>query len=228
MEYILVKDRQQVILGPMPWRARYIQTELNDLVEAGEKSTQFTISQTENGYVDCQDGYELIPVTFIPINHDSTYQYLEGPFYTYEDNTAVGWYIIHDNDISLIKPLLKQVAKVERQRRQALGTTITINNIEYQVSTLDTELQKYTAAYTSIGEGSINWKFGDSFEALDASRLESVINAIRSYIQTQFDWEKSIHESIDAATNIDELKAITIVEPSPNHRVTGLYNAVGV
>ena len=210
MEYILVKDRQQVILGPLPWKARYIQTELNDLVDTGDKATAFTISQTESGYVDCLDGYELIPVTFAFDGYDPIYQHLEGPLYTYDGNTAIGTYNVHETDIELVKPALKNIAKTERQRKQALRTTVTINGNEYTVATDDVELQKYVSAKLSIGDGTVNWKFGTSFETIDAAGLQSVIDAIRSYVQAQFDWEKDIYEAIDAATDIDTLKALTI------------------
>lgn len=212
MEYILVKDRQQVIIGPMPWKARFIQEELNALVEAEDKATAFTISQTESGYVDCQDGYELIPVTFTHADHDPVYQHLAGPFYTYEGNTAIGAYNVLDTDILLVKPTLKNKAKVERQRKQTLGTTVTINSNTYSVATDDVELQKYVAAKESVGSDSINWKFGNTFETIDAAGLQLVINAIRTYVQAQFDWEKGICDTIDAAADITALKAIVIVE----------------
>jgi len=214
MEYILVKDRQQVILGPLPWKARFIQSELNDLVEAEEKATAFTISQTEDGYVDCLDGYELIPVTFAFDGYDPIYQHLEGPLYTYDGNIAIGTYNVHETDIGLVKPALKNIAKTERQRKQKLSTTVTINGNEYTIATDDVELQKYVSAKLSIGDGTISWKFGTSFETVDATGLQSVIDAIRSYVQAQFDWEKSIGESIDAATDVETLKAIVIVEPT--------------
>lgn len=211
MEYILVKDRQQVVLGPMQWKPRYIQTELNDLVEAEEKATAFTLSLTESGYVDCQDGYELMPVTFTFADHDPIYQHLEGPYYTYnDDNTAVGSYVVHDTDISMVKPALKLVVTQKRRIKQTLGTTVTVNGNEYNIPTDDTELQKYVAALAAIGDGTINWKFSGSFIELNAAALQAIIDAIRSYVQAQFDWEKSVYEAIDAASDLTTLKAITI------------------
>jgi len=211
MAYLLAKDKQQVILGPMPWKARYIQSELNDLVDSGEKATAFTISPTESGYVDCLDGYELIPVEFTFADHDPVYQHLEGPFYTYEGNAATGYYNVLDTDIALVKPALKNKAKTERQRKQTLGTTVTINGNVYSVATDDAELQKYIAAKESIGEASINWKFGNTFETIDAAGLQNVIDTIRAYVQSQFDWEKGIYDAIDAAADIAALKAINIL-----------------
>jgi hypothetical protein len=213
MEYILVKNRQQVLLGPMLWKPRFIQLEINDHVSNGDKANPFTISLTETGYVDCGDGYELIPVTFESVSYDSVYQYLAGPFYTYQGNEAIGGYTVHNADIQLVKPALKQQAAAERRRKQALGTSILLGSEEVYVPTTDDELQKYVAALTSIGNGTISWKFGLKFIDLDAAAIQTVIDGIRNYVQSQFDWEKSIWESIDAASTIDQLKAIVIVDP---------------
>ena len=213
MEYLLVKDRTQVILGPLPWRARYIQSELNDLVEDGEKASAFTISPTESGYVDCGDGYELIPVTFVPPEYDSVYQHLAGPFYTYNGNEAVGAYTVHDSDIDGVKAVLKNQASAERRRKQVLSTTVTVSGSELSIASDDAELQKYVSALASIGDATISWKFGLNFIDLTAAGLQTIIDAIRGYVQTQFDWEKGIYESIDTASTVEELRAIVIVEP---------------
>ena len=211
MEYLLVKDREQVILGPMPWKVRYIQSELNDLVEAEEKASDFTLSPSES-YTDCGDGYELIPVTFVPPEYDSVYQHLAGPFYTYNGNEAVGAYTVQDADIDVIKAALKNQASAERKRKQVLNTTITVNGTELSVPSDDAELQKYVSALASIGDATISWKFGLSFIDLNAAGLQTIIDAIRGYVQTQFDWEKGIYESIDAANTVEELKSIIIKE----------------
>jgi hypothetical protein len=213
MEYLLVKDREQVILGPMPWKSRYIQTELNDLVEDGEKASDYTISQTESGYVDCGDGYELIPVTFVPPEYDSVYQHLAGPFYTYTDNEVVGIYTVNDSDIDGVKSILKNQASSERRRKQVLSTTVIIDGIELSIASDDAELQKYVSALASIGDATISWKFGLNFVDLNAAGLQTIIDSIRGYVQSQFDWEKGIYESIDTASTVEQLKAIVIVEP---------------
>jgi hypothetical protein len=212
MEYLLIKDKQQVILGPMPWRARYIQSELNDLVDAGEKATAFTISPTESGYVDCGDGYELIPAIFSSTDYDPIYQHLEGPFYTYNDNVASGLYNVLETDISLVKAKLKEIAKAERQRKQNLGTTVNIGGTDVSLATDADELANFVSLLSSIGEDSVNWKFKEGFITLTKANVQSIVDAIRSHIQTQFDWEKTICETIETATELSSLKTLTITE----------------
>ena len=43
--YLLVENRQIVHLGPIPWRHRFIQSELDDL------EVDFVVPQSEQGYI---------------------------------------------------------------------------------------------------------------------------------------------------------------------------------
>lgn len=212
MEYLLVKDKQQILLGPMPWKPRYIQSEINDLVESGDKATSFTISQTENGYVNCGDGYEIFPVIMEITEYDPIYQHLAGPYYTFSDNLATGSYVINESDISLVKPALKQSVKEERQRKQLLGTTLNIGGTDVILDTNADELANFVSLLSTIGDDSVNWKFKEGFITLTKADVQNIVDTIRSHIQSQFDWEKTTCETIDAATELTSLKSLTITE----------------
>jgi hypothetical protein len=211
MKYLLVQNQTTVLLGPIEWRARFIQSELNDLVDSGEKATPYTISPSESGYIDCGDGFEIFPIVASQgSDHNPIYQQLAGPFYTYDDNQASEVYNVLDRDIPYVKQSLKQLAKIERQRKQLLGTTVTINGTGVSLLTDADELANFVSLLSSIGESSVNWKFKEGFVTLVKANVQSIVDAIRSHIQTQFDWEKTIGETIDAASDVDTLKAIVI------------------
>lgn len=211
MKYLLVQNKQTVLLGPIEWRARFIQSELNDLFDAGEKATKYTISPTESGYVDCGDGFEIFPITGgTGDTHDPVFEQLVGPYYTYADNQATETYNVIDIDVTLCKEKLKAKVTSSRRTKQVLGTTVAIGENTVNVGTDDTELQKYVAALAAIGEGTINWKFNGTFIELNAVSLQAIIDAIRAYVQAQFDWEKTLYETIDAAADLTTLKAISV------------------
>lgn len=213
MEYLLVKDRAQVILGPMPWKTRYIQSELNDLVEAEEKATAFTISPTES-YTDCGDGYELIPVTILDPGHDSVYQYLAGPLYAYTGNQAVGVYTVLDADIGSIKATLKNQVSAERYRRENAGTTTTIQGQTVLIDTSRDNRNTLVQAFLLMDTtDTVQWKFSHGFLNLTYTDIETVVKTGAVYIQSQFDWEVTTCGTIDAASTVEELKAVVIVEP---------------
>jgi hypothetical protein len=213
MKYLLVQNKQTVLLGPIEWRPRFIQSELNDLFDNGEKAAAFTISLTETGYVDCGDGFEIFPIASSEGSaHDPIYQQLAGPFYMYDNNVASEVYTVFDRDISHVKESLKQVVKIERQRKQNLGTTINIGGTAVTLATSGDELANFVSLLTSIGEDSVNWKFKEGFITLVKADVQSIVDTIRAYVQTQFDWEKTIGETIDASTELTSLKSITITE----------------
>lgn len=213
MKYLLVQNKQTVILGPLEWRPRFIQSELNDLYDAGEKANKVTISPTETGYVDCGDGFEIFPIAASEgSQHNPIYEHLQGPFYTYDNNVASEVYNVLDRDISLVKESLKQVAKLERQRKQLLGTTLNINGTDVSLATDADELANFVSLLSSIDTDSVNWKFKEGFVTLVKADVQSIVDAIRSHIQTQFDWEKTIGETIDTATELTSLKSLTITE----------------
>ena len=48
---------------------------------------------------------------------------------------------------------------------------------------------------------------------MTSTDLLNLANVIHDYIQTQFDWEKSICDVIDTTETIENFKKIVIVEP---------------
>lgn len=211
MKYLLVQNKKTVLLGPMEWRPRFIQSELNDLFDAGEKANKFTISLTETGYVDCGDGFEIFPIAASEgSQHDPIYEHLEGPFYTYDNNVASEVYNVLDKDVYYVKESLKQLTKAERQRKQLLGTTLNIGGTVVTIATDADELANFVSLLSSIGEDSVNWKFKEGFVTLTKVDVQNIVDTIRSHIQTQFDWEKEIHETINAATELTSLKSLNL------------------
>ena len=208
MKYILVENQTSVLLGPFFWRQRFIQSELEDL------EVDFTIPPVEQGYIKINDTYEIFPVVESNTpSYDSVYETLGGPYFSYENNEASERYDLLNLDIGSVKNNLKQVAAGERYRKEVAGTTLVINGLTVSLQTDRDNRDKFNGLLASIGDASYTWKFNDGFVSLQLVDVQNIVNAIRGYIQSQFDWEKSICDSIDAANSIDELKALVIVEP---------------
>ena len=217
MSYVIVKDKQMVLLGPMGWRQRMFQNEINDLVEQGEMSVAYQIPPVEQGYIDLGEGFEIFPIveSYIP-DHDPIYDQLVGPFYTYADGKASSTYTTVLGDISLSKATLKSQAAAERYRKENLSTTITVQG---QAMTLDTSRDNrsiFVDKLMMMGESdTVNWKFPEGWVMLTRAELQSIVLFGAAYIQAQFDWENTISSQIDAATTVEELKAIVILPPTP-------------
>ena len=213
MNYLLVQNKQIVILGPITWRQRFIQTEINDLIESEELTIEYTVPATEQGYIDIGDGFEIFPVELTTPAFDPIYEELSGPFWTYENNVATGTYTVNTLSIEKIKGHLKQVVATERYRKQNLGTTVTVANTTFSVSTDTNTINSLLSLANNTGTNTINYKSPNGFISLTGADIQNVVNQIHDYIQTQFNWEKTTNETINDSNDITTLQAIKIIEP---------------
>ena len=214
MNYLLVQNKQIVILGPITWRQRFIQTEINDLIDDGELTINYTVPATEQGYINIGDGFEIFPVELTTPAFDPIYEELSGPFWTYENNIATGIYTVNTLSIEKIKGHLKQVVATERYRKQNLGTTVAIANTTFSVSTDTNTINSLLSLANNTGSDTINYKSPNGFISLTGADIQNIVNQIHDYIQTQFNWEKTTNETIDDTDDITALQTIEIVEPT--------------
>lgn len=224
MQYILVENRETVLLGPTFWKYRFIQSELDDL------EVDYTVSPHEpQTYQKVSNNLEIFPIVELTSPAvDNIYQTLSGPFWTYEDISeegsevknfvAKGEYTSIDIDIATVRNTLKTFAASERYKKEVAGTKVTIQNVEVSVST-DRDSKKNFESALVAGSESVQWKFPETWLTLSLDDLKSVVAAVNVYVQNQFNWEKGIVDQIDAAQTVEELKAIVIVEEKPK---TGL------
>lgn len=206
-KYILVKDRTQLLLGPIDWKQRFIQSELDDLEIPGK------VPPVEIGYIDLGDGYEMFPI--VSSNGDAfdpVWEELVGPKFTYEDNAAHESYTIRNRPLHFIKDTLINALAAERYRREVAGFTMNVRGVDVYISTAREDRQQFLEALATIGDGYISWKFNTGFVNILKSDIEAIVEARKNYIQQQFTWEKNIYEAIKVATTIEQLKEIKIVE----------------
>lgn len=208
MQYLLVENKQIVHLGPTFWRHRFIQSELED------HDIDYIVSPAEpNEYVKISDTFEIYPIESITQPaHDSTYQQLAGPFWSFDNNVAVGTYSVVDRDLNSIKNDLKSQAAVERYKKEIAGIKMTIQGTEVSVATDRESRNIYAQKILGMNGDSVQWKFNESWLTLSKEELGSLLNAVDLHVQTQYDWESRIVTQIESANSAEELKAIVIVE----------------
>ena len=214
MNYLLVENREIVHLGPITWRPRFLQSELNDL------EVDFTVNPTETGYVKINDSFEIIPIVAdVTPQYDPLYNVLAGPFYSYTDQPdgSVGATMTHtvsDNTVDGVRPTLSQQTAAERYRRENLGTTATVQT---QVVTIDTSRDNRNTLVQAFllmtDTDTVQWKFPEGFINLTYPDIELVVKTGALYVQAQFDWEAAKNAELDACTTLEELRAVEIVPP---------------
>lgn len=207
MKYVLVQDKQYVLLGPIEWRPRMIQSEIDDL------DIPWRVPVVEQGYISITDHYEIFPVvSIIEPNYQTDFEELSGPFYTFNNNEATATYIPVNLSIEQIQSNLKSKVSAERYRREIAGTTVNINGVDYNIETDRNNRPKWVHLATLTGP--TNWKFNNEFVSLTNQDANLILNSINSHVQNQFDWEKNMFNEIDRKTSIEELKLIVVPNSS--------------
>lgn len=211
MNYILVENRQIIHLGPITWRQRFIQSELDDL------EVDYQVMPVESGYIKINDNFEIIPIAdTVNPDFNPIYEELSGPFWAYSDTSVSNEYIVIQRNIDHVKSTLIQIAANERYRKENLGTKAVVQGQEVSIDTLRSNRNTLAQSFLLMTDtDTLQWKFPEGWLTLSYSDAELVVKASAAYIQAQFDWEKSIIDSITNASDVDTLKEIVIVETAP-------------
>jgi len=206
MEYILIEDKQTIHLNTT-WKPRMFQSELDDL------EVDFKISPIEPGeYIKINDNLEIFPVVELIVPEcDQIYEELNGPFWDFENQEARGYYTKTDKSLDIIKNTLKQLVASIRYKKEVAGVKTTIQETEITVETDKETRNIFVQKYILMGDSEIiNWKFPETWLALNKLELGTVIFTGATYIQAQFDWEKGIVDQIELSETIEDLKLISM------------------
>lgn len=203
----LLTENKNVILGPMSWKPRSFQSELDDL------EVDFIVPIVAPEYIQIDNIYEIIPVSdldYPDINYN--FEQLVGPFYNFENNRATGYYTKTNLDINVVKNNLKTIIAFNRYNKEILGCTVIIQNVTVTVDTSRDGRNIFVQKYMLMDTAElVEWKFPECWLTLSKTDLGLVIFAGATWIQNQFTWENSISTAINAASTIEELKLITLV-----------------
>jgi hypothetical protein len=213
--YALINNNK-VISGPRQWNRAYFLV----ILQQNNIAT--------NGIVIPRNAPEEFPfiinedtkICEAVINEDkinSMVQYLQGPTWDLTDDIAIANYEAVDTPIEFAKGNFKELAKIERRKKEVTTIKVTVQDTEVTVSTDRDERSVFTAKLAVIGEDvTVNWKFPEGWLELSRADLLFIISSIDAHVQDTFDWEKNINDQIEAATTAEELLEIVIVEEREN------------
>ena len=209
MQYLLVENKETIHLGPLFWRHRFIQSELDDL------EVEYAVSPVEpNAYLKITDSLEIFPIESITQpSYDSTYEQLVGPLWAFTD-VAIGTYTVTSRELNVVKSVLKGLTAAERYKKEVAGVSVTIQGQEVVVDTSRDGRNIFVQKYQMMADiDVVQWKFPTTWLTLSKAELGLAVAAGAAYVEAQFVWEQRIVNQIEAAVTVDELKAVVIVEP---------------
>jgi hypothetical protein len=214
MEIALIHNNS-LILGPMGFNVRYINSELEDL----ELEDRISPQSFQNLPIHFSDNLTHL----LPLERDIP---LHDPKYHNVGNFT--WEIIEENEIPVkvlltyeignktleeVKEIRKQEVSPYRREKENTIITLTINNIEIQVST-SREERLLLASKIAATPGPHNYKFNNTWLEITTEHLQTIVSEIDSVVQAAFDWELTKLQEIDACETIDDVYAVVIREQS--------------
>lgn len=204
-----------VILGPIAWKPRYISDILYD-----ELDEEVIVTQADEAKVPFEPypGIKIRKCTVVyeDLANSKIHQH-QGPVWTYDDENeeiqATATWSVQDKPIDLVKGELKSIVSDERWKKENIGVTLTIQAQDVWCDTSrgnrDIFLQKYVMM---ADDEVIRWKFPTVWLNLTKPELGYIVSEGSKYIQGCFDWESDLSAEIDAATTLEQLDSIVIVE----------------
>lgn len=214
MNYLIVRNKQFVLLGPMIWRQRMFQSIINDLFDDGDITQKYDIPPIapESNYLDLGEGLEIFPVTSSNVpDHDTKYFELAGPYYTYKNNQASESYNVVARSLDQSKSILNGIVTNNRYIKEQAGIKLTIQGQEVTIDTARGSRDIFMQTYLAMSDTeTINWKFPEAWIAVTKSDMGYIVTSGKNHIQGCFDWELEKHNEIMAATTVAELQEIVL------------------
>lgn len=212
MEFALIHNNQ-LILGPIGFNVRMINSELEDL----ELDDRISPQSYTNLPIHFSDGLtHLVEIEKVVPEHDLKYHNV-GNFtweIVEENNTPVRvrtTFEIGDKTLEEVKEIRKQEVSPYRKEKENTTISLEVNGTVVEVST-SREERLVIASKLSSSSGPYNYKFKNTWLEITKKNLQSVLFEIDKVVQEAFDWELAKIQEIDACTTIDEVYNVVIRE----------------
>lgn len=167
-----------------------------------------------NNPIIIDENTRIIVVFFAPQpDFNPRIQQLAGPFVTMQYDYANAEYQVADQDIEVVKSTMLAELAANRYNQEVAGVTVVLQDQSLWVSSDRVTRQVWLNAL-QLGVTTQTWKFNNNtWLVLDTQEIQTVVSALTAHVEQAFTWEKSVHDQIMAATDLNTLAAIDINWP---------------
>lgn len=212
MHYVLVNNGS-VILGPVAWNYRMFQKSLNDDLEITGVQLPTTKDDATPIVIDANTRILSARYATPPV-HNPRIEFLQGPYWTFDNDEAVGSYVVENLQIEAAKNFLKEQAANVRWKQEVAGIKVTIQGKDYTVDTNRGSRDIFLQA-VQLGVDGKTWKFPEGWVVLSLAELQTIVTAVITHVQARFAWEAQTAANIEAATILNDLINIEIPNLNP-------------
>jgi hypothetical protein len=215
MEIALIHNNS-LILGPMGYNVRMINSELEEL----EVEETIAPSSYTNIPIHFSDGLtHLLPLEKEVPPYDPKYHNVGNFSWEVVEENGVPskvllTYPTVEKTLEEVKTLRKQEVSPYRREKENTTLTLTVNETEVEVSTSRDE-RLLLASKLAASPGPHNFKFQNTWLEITTAELQYILNQIDIKVQEAFDWELAKLQEIDACNTIDDVYDVVIREQPP-------------
>ena len=203
MYAVIYKNR--VIVGPMDWNRAIFQGSLEKegvvvgIPRVAPDALPYIINEDVKIALVEEQRPEINPLV----------EYYYGPQWDLSGEKAIAVYNVMDTLVEFARYNFKTKAAEARWKKETSGTKINVQGVEVNLDTSRDGRNIFIQKYSIMTEEEVvNWKFLEGWLTLTKNDLRSIISAGSSYIQSCFDWGKTINDAVDAASTKEELLVI--------------------
>lgn len=214
--YALIHD-SQLVLGPIQYNYRLINSDLEDLEI--EKRVSPRDYQNVPITLDENTSTYLLPAVQIVPEYDSRFQGTGN--FEWQIITENGYpervemtYTINDKTLEQIKSEYKALVAPIRWAKENKILTLTINNTEVQVSTDREERAQFVTKLVScsnLENATHDYKFRNGvWVVIGCTEIQYILEQIDHEVQEAFDWEHTKLQEIDACVTGEEVYQVSL------------------
>lgn len=217
MLYVLVQDGY-VINGPRLWNRRSFESTLQEDVEI---SFQLPQNKTDETPIEIATGVRILPARLETQNFNSKIEYLDGPFWNFDNDYATGSYVKVPNELGAAKAAVKLIVADNRWKKETNGILHTVQNTEVFITTARGDRDIFFQKYLMMTNNeTVTWKFNNIWLDLSKSELAEIVAAGALHVQESYDWERLKIQEIDACATLQELDTVDLGYPVINQNGT--------
>jgi hypothetical protein len=213
----IIVEGERVVLGPMDWKPNYFSTFIKDEYNI---VLNLPLTNTTNNSFSVSNTVKILPVRADPDPaHNTKTQYLSASQFRVYNDSADSYRSVVDKTIDQIKNEMIALVPAARWTKENKGVTVTINNKKILADTSREKRNTYINGVAgswkvtivdedvvhpmevSVNSLSVEWV------NLTQYNLSTIDTAIKNYIQSLYDWEKTTIEEISSKQTIAELNA---------------------
>lgn len=207
--YALV-DGSMVLLGPIPFNYRMINSVLEDDLELDQR-----VSSIDEGRVpfNITDNVRIVSASnqYSP-DYNPKYHEHTGPSVLVYEKEVIFSYGIREKTLEQVK--VERKTEIAPYRREKENTTITLNVQGSDVTVSTSRDNRLALASKAMsGDGPYNFKFDNqTWVEITKTNIEYILQQIDLKVQEAFDWELAKLQEIDACVTIDEVYDVIVRE----------------